>query len=75
MQFEENKLQHDFPKMRTGVKGRLEIFQKLIRFGVVTRPLGTKFSTKEAVMIVISIFLQAAFLCMGCALIEKTKEL
>ena len=27
------KLQHNFPKMRGGVKGRLEFFQKFIQFG------------------------------------------
>ena len=27
------KLQHNFPKMRGGVKGRLELFRKFIRFG------------------------------------------
>ena len=32
------KLQHDFPKMR-GVKGRLELFRKFIRFGCVRHPL------------------------------------
>ena len=32
------KLQHNFPKMRGGVKGRLEFFQKIIRFGSGTLP-------------------------------------
>ena len=34
------KAQHDFPKMRGGggVKGRLELFQKFIRFGRVIHP-------------------------------------
>ena len=32
-------LQHDFPKMRRGVKGRLELFQKFIRFGSITPSL------------------------------------
>ena len=32
-------LQHDFPKMRRGVKGRLELFQKFIRFGGITPSL------------------------------------
>ena len=32
-------LQHNFPKMRGGVKGRLEFFQKFIRFGSGTPPL------------------------------------
>ena len=32
-------LQHDFPKMRGGVKGRLELFQKFIRFGTDMLPL------------------------------------
>ena len=41
------KAQHDFPKMRgEGVKGRLELFQKFIRFGTLTRPLEKFF--KEA---------------------------
>ena len=34
-------LQHNFPKMRGGgggVKGRLELFRKFIRFGLATRP-------------------------------------
>ena len=31
--------QYNFPKMRGGVKGRLELFQKFIRFGVVRLPL------------------------------------
>ena len=30
--------QHDFPKMRGGVKGRLELFRSFIRFGVPIRP-------------------------------------
>ena len=35
------KAQHDFPKMRGGggVKGRLELFQKFIRFGSAALPL------------------------------------
>ena len=33
------KAQHDFPKMRGGVKGRLEHFQKFITFGDATLPL------------------------------------
>ena len=33
------KLQHNFPKMRGGVKGCLEFFQKVIRFGSGTLPL------------------------------------
>ena len=33
-------MQYDFPKMwGGGVKGRLELFRKFIRFGTVTRPL------------------------------------
>ena len=28
-----------FPKMRRGINGRLELIQKFIRFGTVTRPL------------------------------------
>ena len=32
MNFRKN-LQHNFPKMRGGVKGRLELFRKFIRFG------------------------------------------
>ena len=35
------KAQHDFPKMRGGVKGRLELFQKFIRFGRVILPLSS----------------------------------
>ena len=35
------KLQHDYPKMRGGVKDRLDFSQKLIRFGSPTRPLAT----------------------------------
>ena len=35
--FEEKKLQYDFPKMR-GVKGRLELLRKFIRFGDGIRP-------------------------------------
>ena len=31
--------QHDFPKMRGGVKGRLKFFQKFIRFVSRTVPL------------------------------------
>ena len=33
------KAQHDFPKMRGGVKGRLELFRKFIRFGGAICPL------------------------------------
>ena len=34
------KAQHDFPKMRGGgIKGRLELFQKFIRFGIAALPL------------------------------------
>ena len=35
------KAQYDFPKMRGGggVKGRLELFQKFIRFGMAALPL------------------------------------
>ena len=33
------KAQCNFPKMRGGVKSRLELFRKFIRFGNVTRPL------------------------------------
>jgi len=33
------KAQYDFPKMRGGgVKGRLELFQKFIRFGMAALP-------------------------------------
>ena len=32
------KAQYDFPKMR-GIKGRLELFQKFIRFGIAALPL------------------------------------
>ena len=32
--------QYDFPKMRGGVKGRLERFRKFIRFGSRRHPLG-----------------------------------
>ena len=36
------KAQHDFPKMRGGgIKGRLELFQKFIRFGSAALPLGS----------------------------------
>ena len=35
----ENNLQHNFPKMRGGVKGRLELFRKSIRFGGARLPL------------------------------------
>ena len=36
------KAQHDFPKMRGGgIKGRLELFQKFIRFGRAALPLLT----------------------------------
>ena len=31
--FFQKKLQHDFPKMREGVKGPLELFRKFICFG------------------------------------------
>ena len=31
-------LQHNFPKMRGGVQGRLELFRKFIRFGWVRHP-------------------------------------
>ena len=33
------KLQHNFPKMRGEVEGRLEFFQKIIRFGAAILPL------------------------------------
>ena len=34
------KLQHNFPKMRGGgIKGRLELFRKFIRFGEGRHPL------------------------------------
>ena len=36
-------LQHDFLKMRGGVKGHWELFRKFIRFGIVTRPEGVSF--------------------------------
>ena len=43
MNFEEN-VQHNFPKMRGegGVKGRLELFRKFIRFGRGMRPLNLR---------------------------------
>ena len=31
--------QYNFSKMRGGIKGRLELFRKFIRFGIVLRPL------------------------------------
>ena len=34
-------LQYDFPKMRGGVKGRLKLFRKFIRFGGGRLPLGS----------------------------------
>ena len=34
--------QHDFPKMRGGIKGRLELFRKFIRFGRAKLPLNQK---------------------------------
>ena len=37
MNFGKN-LQHNFLKMRGGVKGRLELFRKFIRFGVARLP-------------------------------------
>ena len=40
-------LQHDFPKMRGGgVKGRLELFRKFIRFGMGMLPLAVVFENK-----------------------------
>ena len=36
--FSEKKLQHNFPKMRGRVKGRLEFFRNFIRYGSLTRP-------------------------------------
>ena len=36
------KAQYDFPKMRGGVKGRLELFQKFIDIGTDGRPLHKK---------------------------------
>ena len=43
MKFEGQKLQYDFPKMREGaVKRRLELFQKIIRFGTLARHLAVK---------------------------------
>ena len=39
MHFGENP-QHDFPKMRREVNGRLELFRKFIRFGRAKLPLG-----------------------------------
>ena len=33
-------VQHIFPKMGGGVKGRVEFFRKFICFGSLTRPLG-----------------------------------
>ena len=37
-------MQYIFPKMRGGgVKDRLEVFQKFIRFGTVIRPLAVMF--------------------------------
>ena len=38
MNFGENP-QHDFPKMRGGVNGRLELFRNFIRFGRDRIPL------------------------------------
>ena len=35
----QKKLQYDFPKMRGGIKGRSELFQKFIRFGDARLPL------------------------------------
>ena len=35
------KMQYNFPKIRGGIKGRLEFFRKFVRFGTATRPLGT----------------------------------
>ena len=37
--FLSQNLQYNFPKTRGGVKGRLELFRKNIRFGVFSRPL------------------------------------
>ena len=37
--FLSQNLQYNFPKMRGGVKGRLEFFRKFIRFRSLTRPL------------------------------------
>ena len=36
--FPKKKLQHNFPKIRGGVKGRLKLFQKFARFCSLTRP-------------------------------------
>ena len=44
--FLSQNLQYNFPKTRGGVKGRLELFRKNIRFGVFSRPLGKPQATK-----------------------------
>ena len=38
-EIDKKKMCYDFPKMRGGVKGRLEIFRKFIHFGVAIRSL------------------------------------
>ena len=43
-------LQYDFLKMRGGVKGRLELFRKFIRFGGHKRPLGRPLTKKRGAL-------------------------
>ena len=51
--YSEKKAQHDFPKMRGGgIKGRLELFQKFIRFGRAALPLCLMFNTAVTAMVV-----------------------
>ena len=38
--------QYDFPKLRGGVNGRLELFRKFIRFGRVNLPLAAAAALK-----------------------------
>ena len=42
------KLQHNFPKMRGRIKGRLNFFRKLIHFGSLNRPLKQSYTHERA---------------------------
>ena len=52
------KLQHNFPKMTggRGVKGRLELFRKFIRFGRGIRPLPKKYNNQSCNLLVLHCF-------------------
>ena len=64
MNFRKN-LQHNFPKMRRGrgVKGRLELFRKVIRFGDVRHSLANTFFSQFFMSMSYPLLLNMIFLC------------